>query len=59
MSVIVSKALYWVLVPLIAKERYRGTDGLVAACNAVISTGAVITNDALPCDTADLTGGNI
>jgi len=44
---------------LIAFRRYSGTDGLVAACNAVISTGAVITNDVPPCDTADLTGGNI
>ena len=26
---------------------------------AVICTGAVISNDALPCDTADLTGGDI
>ena len=58
MSVIVSKALYWVLVPLIAKERYRGTDGLVAACNAVISEEGQLTM-IISCDTADLDGGNI
>ena len=59
MSVSGSKSVILGLSPLIAFRRYSGTDGLVAACNAVISTGAVITNDALPCDTADLTGGNI
>ena len=46
-------------MPLIAYRRYSGTDGLVVAFYVIISTGIAVDGDMLPCDTADLTGGNI
>ena len=59
MSVSGSKSVILGLVPLIAFRRYRGTDRVVVAFYVIISTGIAVDGDMLPCDTADLTGGNI
>ena len=44
---------------MIAFRRYRGVHGLVVAYYVIMNTGTAVVGDVLPCDTADLTGGNI
>ena len=59
MAISGSKRVILGFKPLIAFRRYSGADRLLVAIYVIISTGIAVYGDMLPCDTADLTGGNI